>query len=112
AEGAGHQLGLRRAQGPRAAQDRTLRAGQHHRIARLLPDSRDRRRLLPRPDRRPLDYLSRDVHSSERADVSRHLVYWEVQPCTPGRTTAMTRTGKAQTPETATDRQKQVWDTA
>jgi hypothetical protein len=24
----------------------------------------------------------------------------------------MTRTGKAQTPETATDRQKQVWDTA
>ena len=42
-----HQPGVRRAQGPGTAQDRTLRPDPHHRPGSLLPDHRIRRRRLP-----------------------------------------------------------------
>ena len=52
---AGHQPGVRRAQGPGTAQDRTLRAHPHDRPAPLLPDHRSRHRRIPRRNRRPVD---------------------------------------------------------
>ena len=58
----GHQPGVRRTQGPGAAQDRTLRAHPHDRPAPLLPDHRSRRRRLPRANRRPMDRLASFPH--------------------------------------------------
>ena len=55
AERPGHQPGVRRAQGPGTAQDRTLRPHPHDRPTPLLPDHRIRHRRLPRPNRRRMD---------------------------------------------------------
>ena len=54
AERPGHQPGVRRAQGPGPAQDRTLRAHPHDRPPPLLPDHRRRHHRLPRRNRRPV----------------------------------------------------------
>ena len=67
AERPGHQPGLRRAQGPGPAQDRTLRPDPHHRPGPLLPHHRSRRRRLPRRNRRPMDR-----HRPDRQPSARH----------------------------------------
>ena len=55
-----HQPRLRRAQGPGAGQDRTLRPHPHHRPAPLLPDHRIRAGRLPPGNGRRMDHRRRD----------------------------------------------------
>ena len=67
AERPGHQPGLRRAQGPGPAQDRTLRPHPHHRPGPLLPHHRSRHHRLPPPHRRRMDH-----HRPDRQPSARH----------------------------------------
>ena len=71
AERPAHLAGIRRAQGPGAAQDRTLRAHSHDRPAALLPHGRGRHRRLPPGNRRSVDRRRRSAPGHSRAAAPR-----------------------------------------
>ena len=73
---AGHQPGIRRAQGPGTGQDRALRADPHDRPTPLLPDSRIRRRRLLPGDRRQMGHRRPGSRSPLGTRPNRRRCMW------------------------------------